>query len=222
MAVIVQDLPPITHEDEPGSGSPGSKDPRRSVLTSEKDRSPEPSRTGICVGLAAITMMFAAFSSAMIVTKGSDAAWKHVPLPPILYINTIVLLVSSATLEIARRRVAAFARGVRRTKSQPLAWLYATLALGLLFVAGQYAGWLRLRSNGLYLASNLSASFFYVLTAMHALHVLGGLAGLTRVIAKLSQPLFRLRKSTLDSTSYYWHFMGILWLYLLLILRMKL
>jgi len=103
-----------------------------------------------------------------------------------------------------------------------MTWLFATLILGLLFVAGQYLGWLRLRSAGLYLATNLSSSFFYVFTVAHAMHVLGGLMALIVVIRRLSQPVLSLRKSTLDSTSYYWHFMGILWLYLLSVLWMKL
>jgi cytochrome c oxidase subunit 3 len=103
-----------------------------------------------------------------------------------------------------------------------LLWLWATLLLGLVFVAGQYAAWLQLRAQGLYLATNPNSSFFYVLTAMHALHVLGGLAGLARVIYKLGTPVLTLRRSTMDATSYYWHFMGILWLYLLWVVWMKL
>ena len=90
----------------------------------------------------------------------------------------------------------------------------------MVFVAGQYAAWLQLRSQGLYLATNPNSSFFYLLTALHGLHVLGGLAGLTYVIRKLNRVV--LRRSTLDSFSYYWHFMGILWVYLLLLLWMKL
>jgi cytochrome c oxidase subunit 3 len=95
------------------------------------------------------------------------------------------------------------------------------LLLGLVFVAGQYVAWLRLKSEGLYLATNPTSSFFYVLTAVHAVHVLGGLGGLVRIIRKLSGPFPSLRRSTLDATSQYWHFMGILWLYLLLVLRLK-
>ena len=95
-----------------------------------------------------------------------------------------------------------------------------TLFLGLLFVAGQYVAWSQLSAEGLYLATNPSSSFFYVLTAAHALHVLGGLAGLRYVIRKLSKSV--LRRSTLDATARYWHFMDVLWVYLLLLLWMKL
>ncbi len=82
--------------------------------------------------------------------------------------------------------------------------------------------WRQLRAQGLYLASNPNSSFFYVLTAIHALHVMGGLAGLMRVIYILRQPAFVLRRSTLDATAYYWHFMGGLWLYVLLVIFIKL
>ena len=102
----------------------------------------------------------------------------------------------------------------------PARWLYVTLFLGLLFVAGQYVAWSQLRAEGLYLATNPSSSFFYVLTATHALHVLGGLGGLIYVIRKLSNSA--LRRNALDATARYWHFMDILWLYLLFLLWMKL
>jgi cytochrome c oxidase subunit 3 len=102
----------------------------------------------------------------------------------------------------------------------PAGWLYITLCLGLLFVAGQTFAWLQLRSQGFGLATNISYSFFYVLTVAHATHLLGGLGGLVRVIGKLNHST--LRRSTLNATSLYWHFMGALWLYLLLLLWMKL
>ena len=92
--------------------------------------------------------------------------------------------------------------------------------MGLLFVAGQTFAWMQLKSQGFGLATNISYSFFYVLTVAHALHVSGGLGGLVRVIGKLNKSV--LRRSTLDATSRYWHFMGVLWVYLLLLLWMKL
>jgi cytochrome c oxidase subunit 3 len=178
--------------------------------------SPPPASLGVWVGLAAITMSFAAFTSALIVRQGASGDWRHFSLPSVLYFNTVILLASSATFELGRRRVAAFMGGSQSRASNPARWLYVTLALGLLFVAGQYVAWMRLKSQGLYLATNPSSSFFYVLTAAHALHVFGGLGGLVRVVRKLGKST--LRRSTLDATSYYWHFMDVLWLYLLLLL----
>ena len=180
------------------------------------------SRTGIWVGIAGICMTFAALTSALVVRQGASMDWRHFRLPSVVYFSTAILFSSSFALEVARRRVAAFARGLQPKRAVPLAWLYLTLGLGLIFVGGQYAAWSQLRTQGLYLATNPSSAFFYVLTAMHALHVLGGLGGLTLVIARLSRRVPTLRRSTLDTASYYWHFMDVLWLYLLLLLWMKL
>jgi cytochrome c oxidase subunit 3 len=165
-------------------------------------------------------MSFAALTSALIVRRGSATDWHHLALPGILYVNTLVLLASSIALEVARRQVGAFMGARTAHVTNPARWLYITLFLGLLFVAGQYIAWLQLRTQGLYLATNPNSSFFYVLTAMHALHISGGLGGLVRVIRRLNKSL--LRKSTLDATSRYWHFMDALWVYLLFLLWMKL
>lgn len=203
------------------SGNGGWKNlvPAEGNLRAVKDYSPPPSSTGIWVVMASIAMTFAAFTSALIVRQGSALDWRHLSLPPILYFNTLVLLASSMSLEVARRRVNSFMR-MKAQVSQPARWLYVTLGLGILFVAGQYVAWMQLRAQGLYLATNPNSSFFYVLTAAHALHVLGGLGGLTRVISRFKRRI--LRKSTLDATSHYWHFMDVLWIYLLWLLWMKL
>jgi cytochrome c oxidase subunit III len=181
---------------------------------------PPPASTGIWVGIAAIAMTFAALTSALIVRKGGAVDWRHITIPSILYFNTILLVASSVTLEISRRRVADFMVSAKGSTSSSARWLYITLGLGLLFVAGQYIAWRQLSAQGVYLATNPASSFFYVLTAFHALHVLGGLGGLVRVIRKLGN--FSLRRSTLDATSRYWHFMDVLWIYLLLLISVKL
>jgi cytochrome c oxidase subunit III len=225
MATTVHESPKIGQlPDRPrlsDSGNGGWKDlvPAEGNLHAVKDYSPPPSSTGIWVVIASIAMTFAAFTSALIVRQGSAMDWRHLSIPPILCLNTFVLVASSVSLEVARRQVKSFMR-MKAQISHPARWLYITLGLGLLFVAGQYTAWIQLRSQGLYLATNPNSSFFYVLTAAHAFHVLGGLGGLTRVIRRFSLGI--LRKSTLDATSHYWHFMDVLWIYLLLLLWMKL
>ena len=209
--------PALGHSGDGGDRVPG---PQEGQLRGVQDRTPAPSKTGIFVLLAAIAMTFAAFTSALVVRQGSAADWRHLVLPQILYFNTLVLLFSSVTLEFARRRIAVFMAGTRSIAEVPTTWMYATFLLGLVFIAGQYVAWLQLRSQGLYLATNPNSSFFYLLTAIHALHVFGGMAGLIYVMVKLKRLV--LRHSTLDSFAYYWHFMGILWVYLLLLLWMRL
>jgi cytochrome c oxidase subunit III len=223
MATTVHEPPRIEPERVPsqGSGNGGWRNlaPADGDLRRVKSYSPPPASTGIWVIMASITMSFAAFTSALIVRQGT-APLQPITLPPVLYLNTLVIIASSVTLEIARRRIAAFMGGKKDQGANPALWLYITLALGLLFVAGQTFAWVRLRAQGFGLAANISYSFFYVLTVMHALHLLGGLAGMARVIGKLQNAT--LRRSTLDATSRYWHFMGVLWVYLLLLLWMKL
>jgi cytochrome c oxidase subunit 3 len=192
----------------PGSGN----------LRAVREYAPPPSSTAVWVFLASITMTFAALTSALIVREGGALDWRHLRLPSILYLNSAVLLVSSVTLEIGRRQVAAFMGG--QITKNAARWLNITLALGLVFVAGQFMAWLQLRAQGLYLATNPSSSFFYLFTAAHGLHLLGGLGGLLRVIVKVKHRA--LRRSTLDATARYWHFMDVLWMYLLVLLWIRL
>jgi len=223
MATTIHEPPKI----KPGNGSGpalseggGFHDlvPATGDLRSVDDSSSPASRTGVWVGIAAITMTFAAFTSAMVVRQGASMDWQHFTLPSVLYLDTVVLLLSSATLELARKRVTAFARGAEASRASARLWLWVTLGLGLLFVGGQYMAWLQLRAQGLYLATNPSCSFFYLFTVLHALHVLGGLTALGVVIARFNKPVPTLRLSTLSTVSYYWHFMDLLWIYLLLML----
>ena len=203
-----------------GNGGLGGMVPPGVVPRTAQKYAPPPASTGIWVILAAIGMTFAALTSALVVRKGGATDWRHFTLPSILYLNTLVLVASSVTLERARKRVAAFMAAGRVGLANPVNWLYTTLGLGLAFVAGQYVAWRQLNTEGLYLATNPSSSFFYVFTAAHALHLIGGLGGIVRVIAKFNNA--SLRRSTLDATSRYWHFMDVLWVYLLWLLWMKL
>jgi cytochrome c oxidase subunit 3 len=204
-----------------GNGAGGVQGPPTGgELRNLADRPGETARTGIWVALAAIGMTFAALTSALYVREGAATDWQHIALPGVLWFNTLALIASSVTLEIARRRVSAYMRERGTDRSSSTFWLNATLALGVVFVIGQYMAWLKLRSEGLYLPTNPNSSFFYVFTGVHAVHVLGGLGGLTRLVVKFRNR--SLRRSTMDATSYYWHFMGALWLYLMFILWVKL
>jgi cytochrome c oxidase subunit 3 len=155
-------------------------------------------------------MSFAALTSAMIVRQSgaSPADWQHFQLPSILYFNTAVLLISSLTLEWARR-------------SRTVVGLSGTLALGAVFVAGQVIAWRQLGAQGLFLATAPSSAFFYVFTVLHATHVLGGLGGVGYVLRR------RLTSGTVAATTFgaaalYWHFMAVLWVYLLVLLTIRL
>ena len=223
MATTVHEPPKIGDGPSPvkaggGNGGWGNLVPGGGNLRAVQEYAPPPSSTAVWVFIASISMTFAAFTSALIVREGGALDWRHLRLPSILYLNTVVILVSSVTLEIGRRQVAAFMGG--QVAKNAAKWLNVTLGLGLLFVAGQFIAWLQLRTQGVYLATNPSSSFFYLFTAVHGLHLLGGLGGLLRVIWKLNHHL--LRRTTLDATARYWHFMDLLWVYLLVLLWIKL
>jgi cytochrome c oxidase subunit III len=179
------------------------------------------SRSGIWVGIFAITMSFAAFTSALFVREGT-ADWGHLVLPSLLYGNTLVLAASSGTFEIARRSLATGSLIESDGARKALAWLAVTLLLGLAFCVGQYMVWQQLRAVGIYLATNPNSSFFYVLTVVHALHVLAGICVLVYLIARLMASHTTFRRSRFENTAIYWHFMGVLWLYLFLLCRVKL
>jgi cytochrome c oxidase subunit III len=188
-------------------------------LRTLQEGSPPPSSTAIWVGIAAISMTFAALTSAMIVRQGSGMDWQRLSLPNILFLNTVILIASSVTLEMFRHKWSPAGKAPAPSDPTTL-WLYVTVVLGVFFVAGQYIAWKKLQAEGLYLASNPSSSFFYLLTAAHAVHVLGGLGGLLYIAARLRRAT--LYTSTLNVATKYWHFMDVLWVYLLVLLWAKL
>jgi cytochrome c oxidase subunit 3 len=168
-------------------------------------------------------MSFAGLTSAMIVRQSAAPDWQHFRLPMILYVNTLLLLISSVTLESSRRRIAAISGEVARrvTRLPGEFGLYVTLALGMLFVAGQVVAWRNLAAQGLFLATSPSSAFFYVFTALHGLHVLGGLAGLLYVLHRVRRATDAVPRTALGAATLYWHFMAVLWLYLLLLLTLR-
>jgi cytochrome c oxidase subunit 3 len=98
-------------------------------------------------------------------------------------------------------------------------WVGITAVLGAAFLALQYAGWAQLAARGIYVASNPSSSFFYVLTAAHGLHLLGGVIALSYVVYRIWRPtVWITREAVVESTALYWHFMDGLWVYLVLLL----
>jgi cytochrome c oxidase subunit III len=188
------------------------------MVSGKTDRA---SRSGIWVGLFAISMSFAAFTSALFVREGTTD-WSHLALPSLLYVNTLVLLASSGAFELSRRALEAGSVLENYGARCGTFWLLLTLALGLAFCAGQYMVWRQLRAQGIYLATNPNSSFFYVLTFIHALHVMGGILALVYLLGRLMANRATFRRNVFENTAIYWHFMGLLWVYLLLLCRVKL
>jgi cytochrome c oxidase subunit 3 len=166
--------------------------------------------TGLLVLLAATTMAFAAFTSAYVVRRGMSNDWVAFPLPRILWVNTAVLVASSAMLEIGRRCL----KQGRRSEFNRY-WTAGTV-LGILFLLGQGLAWRELNATGIFIATNPSSSFFYLLTAAHGLHILGGLTALVYVDLKaLSLQLGPGKRTAVDVSAVFWHFVDGLWIYLM-------
>src|SRR5579871_2573686 len=167
------------------------------------------SMTGLMVLLAATTMAFAAFTSAFVVRRGESTDWVNLQLPPILWVNSSILVASSLLLEAARHSL----RTGRRTRFNSY-WTAATL-LGALFLVGQVFAWRQLQAQGIFVATNPASSFFYLLSAAHGLHIFGGLAALVYVdVQALTLRLGPGKRTAADVSAVFWHFVDGLWLYL--------
>ncbi len=178
------------------------------------------SQSGIWVGMFAITMSFAAFTSALYIRQASTD-WTHIATPRILFLNTFFLILSSALLEISRGSLRPDLQSQAADRAKGGLFLANSLLLGVLFVIGQYSAWRQLRAQGLYLATTPNSSFFYLFTGAHALHVLGGLAALIYLYVHFAGG-HELRQNLLNGVVTYWHFMAVLWLYLLLVIFTRL
>jgi cytochrome c oxidase subunit 3 len=161
-------------------------------------------------------------------THEQIADWHPVVLPPILFLNTVLMLLSCVTMEFARRNIFREIDALeewlglgRPALQRALPWLGATLTLGTLFLAGQWMAWRQLAAQGFaFDALSAPASyFFYAITGLHAAHVLLGIAALVFCLSALSWlKRVEYRQIAVDATAWYWHAMGAVWLLLLAVL----
>jgi cytochrome c oxidase subunit III len=211
----------IIIEDSRGGGGGGGRPPDGGDDGDDNDydrqrgRRPASSRrfsTAIAIAIVSILMFFMALASAFLVLHHSSHVWVAVHLPRILWANTAVLIGSSFLLERARVRLSlGDERGFRRL------WLVTTV-MGFLFVAGQLVAWRQLAVQGVYIASNQASSFFYIFTGAHGVHLLGGVAALVFVLLRNFEKSQISRSLAAEITSYYWHFMDGLWIFLFVLL----
>jgi cytochrome c oxidase subunit III len=192
--------PPIDEGWGGGGGNEGRGADRRASFT------------GLFVLLATSTMVFAALTSAFVVRRGLSDDWASMPKPTLLWVNTVVLLASSVVLDFSRRALKKGDRGRFNL------WWSAGTALGILFLIGQAMVWRQLKDAGVFISTNPSSSFFYVLTASHAFHLLGGVTALVYVdVQALRLRLGPAKRTAIDVSAIFWHFLDGIWLYLMLL-----
>lgn len=187
------------------------------VTSPKKIRRIHPKKFALWTAIVSMLMLFSAFTSAYIVRKAASN-WLAFPIVDEFFYSTGVILSSSVVLHVAYKAFVA--------KNYTLYRILLTLGLGLgiLFVALQYMGWLTLNGDpyGIFISTNQSSSFFVLLVGTHALHVIGGITAL------MISWIYALKRNTkawtpkgqlrLELTFTYWHFVDILWLYLLVFL----
>jgi cytochrome c oxidase subunit III len=207
--------------DHNGNGPGGGdidypRDDRRNNPEPDPERWATPLRAYRTASLFVIFSIMSIFAT---LTHVLESRWVHskdwvsIALPHILYVNTLVLVMSSFTMELARS-----AAGGQKARACAR-WLLATLLLGFVFVGGQLVAWRELVMRGLYVASNPGSFFFYSLTATHALHLLGGLLALAGVVLFAGSLARKNQQQTaIGVMALYWHFMDVLWLYLFALL----
>jgi cytochrome c oxidase subunit III len=179
------------------------------TLPADNNLASSAAKTGLAVFLAVVGSLFALFLSAYAL-RMQLPDWRDVPLPAILWLNTGMLALSSIALQGARK-------AAREGEGDALRLgLLAAGVTALAFLSGQLLAWRQLTMEGYLLASNSANAFFYALTGIHGLHLIGGLIALSRTIAKarLGASPERLRLSV-ELCAIYWHFMLFVWLVLL-------
>ena len=174
-----------------------------------------PVQLGTWIFLATVTMLFAAFCSAYVIRR-AGAGWTPIAMPLVLWLNTALLVGSSLTLEAAR------SAGRREGATGAPRWVLATTGLGLLFLVGQVIAWRQLVTQGIYVPTSPHSAFFYIFTGLHGLHLLGGIAFLLYLSARLARggpgESSGGDSRLITPCATYWHFLGALWILLFVVL----
>lgn len=200
----------------PGDGGPGGGAEQPGTWT------PDHYRIGMLAGIASILMMFTALASAYVVRSGLPGSfdWRGMNVPSFVWLSTALIILSSLTIGRAQK---ALRRGEESVYGR---WLALTLLLGFGFLAAQLLAWRQLVAAGVYVASNPHSSFFYVLTGLHGIHLLGGILALGYLLVYARRGAqgagaarFEVKRRALtDVVAIYWHFMDGLWVFLFLLL----
>jgi cytochrome c oxidase subunit III len=199
-------------------GRPGSNGPGDDEAADDTRFVPEKSRLLTAFLLLVVAMTFGGLMAAYVVlATNRSLEWQPFALPIQVWISTAIILISSVTYHLAKTKL---------DQDQRLAaknWFIATTVLGAAFISSQILAWVELTKRGLYMHGNPFAGFFYILTAVHAVHVLGGIIALGSVLLRVwhstaNEEAILKRRSIAQVVGWYWHFMGGIWIVLFLLL----
>lgn len=183
------------------------------IQSEEVERNKKVRKNLLWLGIVSIVMLFAGLTSALVVRQGKGD-WVPIQIPFMFYLSTAVIIVSSITFNWAISAVKS-GKGANANKA-----MLITLILGVIFVFTQFAGYKSLVQQGVYFTGgNASGSFFYMLTFMHLLHLLGGIFSVLVVYVKTIQNKYTATNYLgMHLSAIYWHFLDFLWVYLFLFL----
>ncbi len=168
--------------------------------------------------LLVVLMTFGGLISAYIVISTNGVLeWTPFDLPIQVWLSTAFIIASSITYQVAQK--ALNADNQQKAKN----WFLATTVFGGMFIASQLLAWFELVRRGVYVQSNPYAGFFYILTAVHAVHVIGGIAVLGYIVLRTwdktySDEELTKRKQISNTIGWYWHFMDALWIVIVCLL----
>jgi cytochrome c oxidase subunit 3 len=201
-----------------GGGGGGGDDRSDDDKSSEKVFKSEKYRVGMGLILLVVLMTFGALIGTYVVLATNQALeWKPFNLPVQVWISTVIIIVSSMFFEKAKNNLwQNEQKGARK-------WFVATSVIGMIFIASQILAWLSLVNRGVYATGNSYAGLFYILTAVHAVHVFGGIVSLVFIVLKtqmvtLDEGELLKRQWFARVIAWYWHFIGVLWIVLFLLL----
>lgn len=178
------------------------------VMSSERSQKMHPHKFTLWIAIGSITMMFAGFTSAYIV-KSNQAGWEAVQVPKIFYLSTALIVVSSISIFLAQKAMAA------REMARYRLLITVTAILGLAFVATQFIGFSELWASKITFKDSVAGSFFYIITGVHALHVVGGIVALVVLLLRAYNTKTKFYSTApVETAGLYWHFVDLLWIYL--------
>lgn len=225
---------PPTDKRTGGGGDPDNWNERRRGRHNPRERL-DRYRLGLFFALTAVFMFFVALVSVRFVSQGTghvDAnaryinEWLPIALPPLLWLNTLALILSSVTIEIGRRHMFKEMHVMdewlglgKPTSRRAMPWVFSTIVLGTMFLVGQFVAWYQLGLQRIHLKTSPSSHSFYLITSIHALHLVLGVALLIGAfVALFRSRQIENRQIAVDMAAWYWHSMGALWMVLFVLL----